>query len=161
MVMASHLDSSGKARMVDVGNKDITRRMARAAGEISLGPAAMETILTSGCEKGDVICIAKTAGIMAAKKTGSLIPLCHPLGIDTIDVDFEIDREASVIRVTSRVCTSARTGIEMEALLAVSIALLTVYDMLKALDKEMVISKIGLLEKIGGKSGHFISSKIL
>lgn len=156
MVMASHLDASGKARMVDVGKKEITRRIARAFGKITLGPRAMETVLTHGCEKGDIIGVARIAGIQAAKKTGDLIPLCHPLGLDVIDIDFEIDRENSCIKVIARSVTSARTGIEMEALTAVSIALLTIYDMLKAVDREMVISSICLLEKQGGKSGHYL-----
>jgi cyclic pyranopterin monophosphate synthase len=150
----SHFDSEGASRMVDVGAKPVTARMARASGRIRMGPATLALIRDRRLAKGDVLEVARLAGIMAAKKTGDLIPLCHPLGLDAIEISFSFPDEAVVaIEATARV--TARTGIEMEALLAVGVAALTIYDMCKAADRSMVIERIQLEEKQGGRSGHY------
>jgi cyclic pyranopterin monophosphate synthase len=149
----THLDSAGKARMVDVGGKAETRRVAVASGRIRMNAEALEAIREGDVPKGDVLAAARIAGIMAAKKTAELIPLCHPLALDAVTVDFAI--EADGVRATATASLSGRTGVEMEAMTATSIALLTIYDMAKALDKAMVIEQVRLIEKRGGRSGDW------
>ncbi|MBX9642940.1 MAG: cyclic pyranopterin monophosphate synthase MoaC [Novosphingobium sp.] len=149
----THLDEHGKARMVDVGGKAESQRLAVAEGRIAMSPAALEAIRDGSVPKGDVLAVARIAGIMAAKKTAELIPLCHPLALDAVHVDFAL--EADRVRVAASASLTGRTGVEMEAMTAVSVALLTIYDMAKAIDKGMVISGIRLIEKRGGKSGHW------
>jgi cyclic pyranopterin phosphate synthase len=149
----THLDDQGKARMVDVGGKPESQRLAVAEGRIAMSAAALEAIRDGNVPKGDVLAAARIAGIMAAKKTAELIPLCHPLALDAVHVDFAL--EADGVRVTASASLTGRTGVEMEAMTAVSIALLTIYDMAKAIDKGMVISAVRLIEKRGGKSGHW------
>ena len=149
----THLDEHGAARMVDVSAKPATRRKAIAEGRIAIAEPALAAIRAQSLAKGDVIAVARIAGIMAAKRTADLIPLCHPLPIDAVTVDLAI--EAGGIRATATVVTTHGTGVEMEALTAVSAALLTVYDMAKAMDRGMVISGIRLLKKSGGRSGEW------
>ena len=149
----SHLDSKGKARMVDVGAKPVTDREALARGEIVMSPAALRLIRRGEVAKGDPLQTARLAGIMAAKQTSALIPLCHPLPLSHVSV--ELRPTVRGYRIEARVRTSAQTGVEMEALTAVSVAALTIYDMVKAVDKEMVIGGICLIEKKGGRSGHY------
>jgi cyclic pyranopterin monophosphate synthase len=149
----THLDAAGNARMVDVGGKPETRRLAVAGGQIAMNETALAAVRDGNAPKGDVLAAARIAGIMAAKKTAELIPLCHPLALDAMTIDFTI--EADGIAVTAETSLSGRTGVEMEALTAVSVALLTIYDMAKALDKGMVIGGVRLLEKRGGKSGDW------
>lgn len=149
----THIDADGTARMVDVGGKTDTRRVAVASGRIIMTASALETIRAGNAPKGDVLGTARIAGIMAAKKTGDLIPMCHPLTLDAVNLDFAFESEAVV--VTASASLTGKTGVEMEALTATSVALLTIYDMAKALDKGMVIENIRLIEKIGGKSGHW------
>jgi len=149
----NHFDKAGNAVMVDVSHKDATERMAIAQGRISMKQETLEVIEAGKIGKGDVLGVARVAGIMAAKKTWELIPMCHPLMLTKCSVDFEIERESSSIKVIAIVKTMGKTGVEMEALTAVSVAALTIYDMCKAIDKGMVIGDICLLEKIGGKSG--------
>lgn len=155
MKKLSHFDKQGRAKMVDVTVKPVTNRKAVARGSIYMRPETLQLILDSKVPKGDVLTLSRIAGIMAAKKTGELIPLCHPLNITSVDVDFTLDDEKSRIDIEARVKTSGQTGVEMEALSAVSVAALTVYDMCKAVDREMVISDIMLVEKSGGRSGIF------
>jgi cyclic pyranopterin phosphate synthase len=147
----THVDSAGNARMVDVGSKEETHRVAVAKGAIRMSATTLTAIAQGNAPKGDVLGTARIAGIMAAKKTGELIPLCHPLGIDAVNIDFELVETG--VECTATATLTGKTGIEMEALTAVSVALLTVYDMAKALDKGMVIEGIRLIEKRGGKSG--------
>ena len=149
----SHLDARGKARMVDVGEKPATRREARAIGEITMSAAALRLIRTGTVAKGDPLQTARLAGIMAAKQTAALIPLCHPLALTHVSVDLAATRRG--YRIESRVRTTGPTGVEMEALTAVSVAALTIYDMVKAVDKAMVIGGICVLEKSGGRTGHY------
>jgi cyclic pyranopterin phosphate synthase len=149
----THLDSQGAARMVDVGGKSETARSATATGLIRMSPEALAAVRDGSGPKGDVLAAARIAGIMAAKKTAELIPLCHPLALDAVTVEFAF--EADGVRATARASLTGRTGVEMEALVAASIALLTVYDMAKALDKAMVVEEVRLLEKTGGKSGDW------
>jgi len=149
----THLDEHGNARMVDVGAKPATARVAVATGRIRMSPPALAAIRTGNIPKGDVIAAARIAGIMAAKKTADLIPLCHPLGLDAVTVDFTFEEDG--VRATATVSLTGKTGIEMEALTATSIALLTIYDMAKAVDKAMVIEDVRLLAKRGGKSGDW------
>ncbi|MGE8140793.1 cyclic pyranopterin monophosphate synthase MoaC [Novosphingobium sp. NPDC080210] len=149
----THLDEQGKARMVDVGAKSETRRVAIAEGRITMSAQALTAIRDGAVPKGDVLAAARIAGIMAAKKTADLIPLCHPLSLDAATVDFAF--EESAVRVTASASLSGKTGVEMEALTAASVALLTIYDMAKAVDKGMVISGMRLIEKRGGKSGDW------
>lgn len=149
----SHLDEHGNARMVDVGGKAETRRTAVATGRIAMSADALGAIQDGNVPKGDVLAAARIAGIMAAKKTGDLIPLCHPLALDSVTVDFET--EDGGVRVTATASLSGKTGIEMEALTATTVALLTIYDMTKAIDKGMIIEEIRLLSKTGGKSGDW------
>ncbi|MBI5632310.1 MAG: cyclic pyranopterin monophosphate synthase MoaC [Nitrospirae bacterium] len=155
MKKLTHIDSSGKARMVDVSEKPLTQREAVARGVVTMKKATLKLIQENNIAKGDVIGVARVAGTMAAKKTSELIPLCHPLNISSIKVDFSPDQNKSRIVIEARVKITGQTGVEMEALTAVSIAALTIYDMCKAVDKEMVISEIMLIEKTGGKSGIF------
>jgi cyclic pyranopterin phosphate synthase len=147
----THLDSHGAARMVDVGAKPETARSATAAGRIRMSPQALAAVRDGSGPKGDVLAAARIAGIMAAKKTGELIPLCHPLSLDAVSIEFVFEEDG--IRATARASLTGRTGVEMEAMTATSVALLTIYDMAKALDKGMVIEGVRLLEKTGGKSG--------
>jgi cyclic pyranopterin phosphate synthase len=149
----THADSSGRARMVDVGGKPATSRTARAEGTITMHRDALTAIQQNAVAKGDVIATARIAGIMAAKKTAELIPLCHPLALADVGVDFTIDEKLPGLRASAWASTTAQTGVEMEALTAVSIALLTIYDMAKALDRTMEISGVRVTEKSGGKSG--------
>lgn len=151
----THFDQDGKAIMVDVGDKAITKREAMAAGEVRMKPETLRQILDSKIEKGDVLSVARLAGIMGAKQTSSLIPLCHPLPITSVEVDFDTNPEKGVVRIGALAKVNGQTGIEMEALTAVSIAALTIYDMCKAIDKEMEIGQIRLLKKSGGRSGTF------
>ena len=139
--------------MVDVSGKDITRRTATARGTIKLGREAMDAVLGKKVKKGDVFTVAQVAGIMGTKKTSELIPMCHPIGLTNAEVRFEVDEEASSVTAICTAVTDDRTGVEMEALTGVSVTLLTIYDMCKAIDKGMVISEIRLVEKTGGKSG--------
>ena len=150
----THLDDHGHARMVDVGGKAETRRVAIASGRISMSAEALGAIRAGNAPKGDVLAAARIAGIMAAKKTAELIPLCHPLALDAVTLDFAY--EETGLRAVATVSLSGRTGVEMEALTAVSVALLTIYDMAKALDKAMIIGEIMLTEKRGGKSGDWV-----
>lgn len=151
----THLDSDGTARMVDVGAKAETHRVAIAQGSIRMNPATLAAVREGNAPKGDVLGAARIAGIMAAKKTGELIPLCHPLALDAVNVDFAFT--GTGVECTATASLTGKTGIEMEALTAVSVALLTVYDMAKALDKGMVIEGIRLIEKRGGKSGTWVA----
>jgi cyclic pyranopterin monophosphate synthase len=151
----SHFDAGGQAHMVDVGAKVESHRVARAQGRIRMLPATLALVLEGRAGKGDVLGIARVAAIQATKRTGELIPLCHPLGLTRVAVEFEPDADRSVITLTATVETVGRTGVEMEALTAVSVGLLTIYDMCKAVDRAMTIEEIRLLEKTGGKSGHF------
>jgi cyclic pyranopterin phosphate synthase len=151
MSKLTHLDDKGAARMVDVGGKAETARSATATGRIRMSAEALAAIRDGSGPKGDVLAAARIAGIMAAKKTGELIPLCHPLALDAVMVDFVFEDDG--VRATARASLTGRTGVEMEAMTATSIALLTIYDMAKALDKGMVIEEVRLLEKTGGKSG--------
>lgn len=152
----THFDSDGKAKMVNVGEKEITNRQARATVSVKLNKTSFEIARENRSAKGDVLTVAKLAGIQAAKKTSDLIPLCHQLPLNQIDIEFELDQSQSMIKIFSNVNCTSRTGVEMEALTACSIAALTVYDMLKAVQKDIVISDLMLLEKKGGKSGDFV-----
>ncbi|EJU09530.1 GTP cyclohydrolase subunit MoaC [Sphingomonas sp. LH128] len=149
----THIDPDGNARMVDVGAKAETQRIAVASGRISMSADALAAIRAGNAPKGDVLGTARIAGIMAAKRTADLIPMCHPLPLDAVNLDFAFEDNA--IRVIAKASLTGRTGVEMEAITAASIALVTIYDMAKALDKGMVIGDIRLVEKIGGKSGHW------
>jgi cyclic pyranopterin phosphate synthase len=153
MPKMTHIDASGKARMVDIGNKAVTERMALARGEVRLKKETLQSIKNELIKKGDVFAVAEIAGIMAAKKTAEIIPLCHPLLVNQIEVDLEINDSSSAVIITAKAKTSGKTGVEMEALTAVSVAALTVYDMVKAIDRTGVIQNIRLLEKHGGQSG--------
>jgi cyclic pyranopterin monophosphate synthase len=151
----THFDAQGQAHMVDVSGKRETHRVARASGVIRMLPATFELIRGGHAKKGDVIGVARIAAIQAAKRTSELIPLCHPLPITRVAVDFELDEPSSSVRCTAQVETLGRTGVEMEALTAVQIGLLTIYDMCKAADRGMVMGEIRVLEKSGGKSGDW------
>jgi len=155
MTKLTHLNERGEAAMVDVSSKDVTDRMAIAEGQIVMQRATLDLITSGNAKKGDVLGAARIAGIMAAKKTHELIPLCHPLLLSKITVDLDADEKLPGIRVRATVKLSGQTGVEMEALTAVSVACLTIYDMVKAADRAMKIENIRLLEKAGGKSGHF------
>lgn len=152
----SHLDDEGRARMVDVGHKAETERMAVARGEVQMRPETLALIRAGALKKGDVLTVAQVAGVMAAKKTAELIPLCHPLGLNQVLVTLELDEALPGIQIRATVRTRARTGVEMEALTAVAVAALTVYDMAKAAEKTMRIQNIRLVEKHGGQSGDVI-----
>jgi cyclic pyranopterin monophosphate synthase len=151
----THFDEKGQAHMVDVSDKDVTVREAVARGEIRMQPETLDLIIQGKAKKGDVLAVARIAAIMAAKKTPEIIPLAHPLPISSVTVDFLPDRDRSLIEIEARVKVTSRTGVEMEALTAVACAGLTVYDMCKAVDRSMVLSEIRLMEKSGGRSGHF------
>jgi cyclic pyranopterin monophosphate synthase len=153
----THFDSQGAAHMVDVGEKSESRRVARAAGRMIMKPETLALIRSGEAKKGDVLGVARIAAIQAAKRTSELIPLAHPIALTRVAADFEEDAGASALSLTVTVETVGRTGVEMEALTAVSVGLLTVYDMCKAVDRGMRIESIRLLEKLGGKSGHFLN----
>ncbi len=152
----THFNSEGRARMVEVGEKAITTREARARGTVFMKPETLELIQSGGIAKGDVLGVAQVAGIMAAKRTSELIPMCHPLFISGIDLSFRANREHSAVEIEARVRCQGKTGVEMEALTAVSVAALTIYDMCKAADRGMIIGDIRLVEKTGGKSGTYL-----
>ena len=151
----NHFDAAGNAVMVDVTGKGVTVRTASAAGTIRVNREIMDAVKNRSVKKGDVLGVARVAGIMGAKQTSSLIPMCHPLCIRKCSVDFEVDEEKSEIRAVSTVKIEEKTGVEMEALTAVTVALLTIYDMCKAIDKKMEITDVHLVTKTGGKSGDF------
>ena len=151
----THFDEQGNARMVDVSGKDITHRVAVAEGVISVSREVMDAIRGNKVKKGDVLTVSQVAGIMGTKRTPDLIPMCHPLSLTNAEVTFEVNEEACEIKAICRTVTDGRTGVEMEALTGVSTALLTIYDMCKAIDKRMVIKEIHLVSKEGGKSGQF------
>ena len=153
----SHLDSEGRARMVDVGHKPDTDRVAVAAGEVRMKPETLALIRAGDLKKGDVLAVAQLAGVMAAKRTAELIPLCHPLPLTHIDVRCELKDDLPGVAITATVRTTGKTGVEMEALTAVSVAALTVYDMAKAAEKTMQITNVRLLEKHGGMSGDVMN----
>ena len=157
MSTLTHFDSQGQAHMVDVGDKSDTKRIAIAQGSIQMLPATLQLVLQGDAKKGDVLGIARIAAIQASKRTSDLIPLCHPISLSKVSVEFEISESQNTIicKVTAE-CTG-KTGVEMEALTATSVALLTIYDMVKAVDRGMIISQIKLLEKQGGKSGHWLA----
>ena len=155
----THFDAAGQAHMVDVGAKDETHRVAVATGFIRMQPATFALVQSGSAKKGDVIGIARTAAIMASKRTADLIPLCHPIALNRVAVDFELQPEDSSIHCTVTAETRGRTGVEMEALTAVQIGLLTIYDMCKAVDRGMTIDGVRLLEKHGGKSGDWMASQ--
>ena len=149
----THLDETGSARMVDVAGKAVTRRTAIAAARVSMLPETLKLVREGNHKKGDVLAVARVAGIQAAKKCPDLIPLCHPLMLNAVDVRFELDSDASQVLIEAQCKVDGKTGVEMEALTAASVAALTIYDMCKAVDRGMEISHIGLVEKQGGKSG--------
>ncbi len=153
----THLDAEGNARMVDVGDKESSQRVAVARGKISLSKQTAELIRSGGHKKGDVVAIARIAGIQAAKSCSQLIPLCHPLMLTSVAVDIEVAEDAVNVSACCKVL--GQTGVEMEALTAVSVACLTIYDMCKAVDKEMVIGEVRLMEKSGGRSGHYVHGR--
>lgn len=152
----THFNESGRARMVDVGQKDDTERIARASCYIEMKEETLRAIVDGEIKKGDVLAVAQVGGIMAAKRTYELIPMCHNILVTGCDIDFKIDREKNRINILSTVKTRGKTGVEMEALTAASACALTIYDMCKAIDRGMIIGDLMLLEKDGGKSGHFI-----
>lgn len=158
MKKLTHIDPAGQAKMVDVSAKPETERVARAIGTIRMEMVTLTAIRDATIKKGDVLAAARIAGIMAAKRTSELIPLCHPLVLDDVQVDVQPDPSVPGIRVSSMVKTTGRTGVEMEALTAVSVALLTIYDMAKAMDRGMQIVDISLVEKSGGRSGRWVKS---
>lgn len=150
----THVNEQGRARMVDVSAKDDSERVAIARAVISMQPETLALIKSGGIKKGDVLAVAQVAGIMGAKQTSSLVPMCHPLMLTSVDLNFEIDDDNSCIIITSVVKTTGKTGVEMEAITGATVAAITIYDMAKAVDRWMEISEIKLLEKWGGKSGH-------
>jgi cyclic pyranopterin phosphate synthase len=153
----THFDSAGRAQMVDVGDKAVTHRVAVAAGRITMQPATVQLISSGGAKKGDVLGVARIAAIQGAKRTPELIPLAHPVAITKIAVDFDVEPETNSIQCRAQVETHGQTGVEMEALAAVQIGLLTIYDMCKAVDRGMVIGEIRVLEKHGGASGSYVA----
>jgi cyclic pyranopterin monophosphate synthase len=159
MTKLTHLDESGAARMVDVSAKESTMREAEAEARIVLNAEAFEAVVSGTAKKGDVLAAARIAGIMAAKKTSELIPLCHPIAITGANIHFEPDAQASAVRIVARVKTTGPTGVEMEALTAASVAALTIYDMIKAVDRAAVIEGVRLVAKSGGKSGDFVATE--
>lgn len=154
MAELTHFDATGASRMVDVSEKEVTLRMARASGRVRMAPETLVLVRDKRLSKGDVLEVARLAGIMAAKQTGHLIPLCHPLPLDAVTVKFDF-LDSQTIGIEATVSVTARTGVEMEALVAVSVAALTIYDMCKAIDRGMVVERIQLEEKSGGRSGEF------
>ncbi len=161
MSKLTHLDLSGQAHMVDVVDKQETHRVAVAAGRIMMQASTLALILDGSAAKGDVLGVARIAAIQGAKRTADLIPLCHPLALTRVAVDFELDRESSAVECRATVETVGRTGVEMEALTAVTLGLLTIYDMCKAVDRGMWFDHVRLLEKKGGRSGHWLAPKVL
>ena len=159
MAKLTHIDDKGAAKMVDVSDKDVTERVATASGRVTMAPATLKLIRQGEMKKGDVLSGARLAGIMAAKRTHDLIPLCHPLALNKIDVDLKLKSRPPSVEITSSVKVSGKTGVEMEALTAVSVAALTIYDMCKAVDREMEIGEIKLDFKSGGRSGVFKRAK--
>jgi cyclic pyranopterin phosphate synthase len=153
----THFDAQGQAHMVDVGGKDMTKRVAIATGRITMLPATLALIASGTAKKGDVLGIARIAGIQGAKKTSDLIPLCHPIGLTRVAVEFDIQTATSSVLCTSTAEVTGQTGVEMEALTAVQVSLLTIYDMCKAVDRGMTITDVKLLEKHGGKSGSYVA----
>jgi cyclic pyranopterin monophosphate synthase len=151
----THFDAAGAARMVDVGTKEMTNRVAVARGTITMLPATLALVISGSAKKGDVLGVARVAAIQAAKRTADLIPLCHPIALTSVDVQFVIDEARSCVECTARVACFGQTGVEMEALTAVHVGLLTIYDMVKAVDRAMVMGGIRLVEKTGGKSGSW------
>ena len=151
----SHIDDEGRAKMVDVSDKPVTARMARATGSIRMKRETLDAIRANTTPKGDVLGVARLAGIMAAKRTSELIPLCHPIPLTDVSVEITIDETLPGLRVEAAAKTAAQTGVEMEAIVAASVSLVTVYDMAKAVDRSMVIGEISLAEKVGGRSGHW------
>jgi cyclic pyranopterin phosphate synthase len=151
----THVGRDGKARMVDVGSKPVTDRLARATGTIRMQPETLAKILANEVAKGDVLGVARIAGIMGAKRTSDLVPLCHPIPISDIQIEITPDADIPGLRVDATVCATGRTGVEMEALTAVTVTLITIYDMAKGVEKGMVMAQISLTEKAGGKSGHW------
>ena len=155
MTQLTHLDENGAARMVDVGGKAITERLAVAGATVSMRAETLALLEQGAHKKGDVLAVARIAGIQAAKKCSDLIPLCHPLLLNSVEVSFHIDQQASAVHIEGSCKVSGKTGVEMEALTAVTVAALTIYDMCKAVDRGMEINQVGLLEKKGGKSGQW------
>jgi len=151
----THLDAQGRARMVDVGQKEVSAREAVARGRVELSAEALEVVRSGKAEKGDVLGVARIAGIQAAKRTSEWIPLCHPLPLDALEIDFALEPSPPAIAIEARARTTARTGVEMEALVAVSAAALAIYDMCKSIDRGMVVGAIRLVQKTGGKSGAY------
>ena len=154
----THFDNSGQAHMVDVGDKPVSKRIALASGIITMLPATLKLILQGDAKKGDVLGIARIAAIQASKKTSDLIPLCHPISLTKVSITFKIDEKNTQITFTAQCETTGQTGVEMEALTAVSVGLLTIYDMCKAADRGMIIGEIKLLQKQGGKSGDWLAT---
>ncbi len=155
----SHMDSQGNAKMVDVGDKPLSQRVAIARGAVRVAPNTLQLITKGGHRKGDVLSVARIAAIQAAKNCSQLIPLCHQLMLSKVDVNFELDSEQSLVEIVAECKVKGQTGVEMEALTAVSVAALTIYDMCKAVDKDMLIEGICLMQKSGGKSGHYQRSE--
>ncbi len=156
----THFDSAGRARMVDVSEKDDTVRVALAEGTVRMLPATLARIKEGAIAKGDVLAVAQVAGIMAAKRTWESIPMCHPLPLSGVEIRFSLNEERSTVGIEASVKTTGKTGVEMEALNAVAVAALTIYDMCKAIDRSMVIERIRLLRKSGGRSGEFIADEM-
>ena len=154
--MLTHINESGRAKMVDVGEKGETLRVAAARGRIKMLPETFERIMSGGVKKGDVLAVAQVAGVMGAKRTSDLIPMCHPIFLTGVDMTFTPDEAAAAIEIEAIAKTVGRTGVEMEALTAVTTAALTIYDMVKAMDRTMVIEEVRLIQKSGGKSGDFV-----
>lgn len=159
MCTFTHFNDNGGARMVDVGEKTITKRIAIAAGRVLVNADTLRLIKTGGIQKGDVLGVAQIGGIMGAKRTPELIPLCHPVALSSVDIDLLLDEARCAVEITASASCGGQTGVEMEALTAVSIAALTIYDMCKAVQKDIVISDIRLLKKEGGKSGTYVRSE--
>ena len=157
MTKLTHFDSRGQAHMVDVGDKASTRRVAVASGKISMLPSTLALIQSGDAKKGDVLGVARIAAIQASKKTSELIPLCHPISLSKVSITFDVDEKHTCITCTATAETTGQTGVEMEALVSVSVGLLTIYDMCKAVDRGMTMSEIKLLEKMGGKSGDWVA----
>ena len=157
----THINEQGRARMVDVSAKEGTQRVARAAGFVHMVPATLELVRTGGCKKGDVLAVAQVAGIMAAKRCWELVPMCHPIQLTGVDVRFELSDAPCGVAIEAECRCCGQTGVEMEALTAASVAGLTIYDMLKAVQRDMVVSDVRLLEKSGGKSGHFVRGSVV
>ena len=155
----SHFDQTGRARMVDISAKPVTNRLARASGAIRMQPTTLDAIRSNATRKGDVIAIARVAGIMASKRTAELIPLCHPIPLADVDLTIDLDETLPGVRVTATAKTAAQTGVEMEAIVAASVTLLTIFDMVKGLDRDLEIGEISVIEKQGGKSGHWVRER--